>query len=47
MELIEALVYVIGFFLIWGFTAFAFWAIDRFIIKPIFGRTIINEEVWK
>lgn len=47
MELIETLVYVIGFFLIWGFTALMFWGIDRFIIKPIRGRTLIKEEFWK
>lgn len=47
MDMIEAIVYVLGFFVIWGMTVGLVWAIDNWVIAPIFGRTLIPQEFWK
>jgi hypothetical protein len=47
MEMLEAIVYVIGFFTIWGAVVGMTWAVDNWVIKPILGRTLIDPEFWK
>lgn len=47
MELLEALAYVIGFFLIWGFVVGMVWTVDNLVIKRIIGRTLIKQEFWQ
>jgi len=47
MDMIEALAYVIGFFLIWMSTMGMVWVLDNWVVRPIFGRTIIKPEFWQ
>jgi len=47
MELLEAIVYVLGFFIIWGVVVGLTWAIDNWVIYPILGRTLIKKEFWQ
>jgi hypothetical protein len=46
MEMLEAIVYIIGFFTIWGAVVGMTWAIDNWVIRPILGRTLIDPEFW-
>ena len=47
MTFIEASFLVIGFFIIWLATAGIIRLIDLLVVKPLFGRTLTNEEYWK
>jgi hypothetical protein len=47
MEVIEAFIYVIGFFTIWGSVVGLTWAIDNWVVKRIIGRTLIKPEFWQ
>ena len=47
MEVIEAFVYVIGFFTIWGAVVGLTWAVDNWIVAPIRGKPFIDKEFWQ
>ena len=47
MDFLEAMFYVIGFFVIWGTVVGFVWAVDNWIVAPLRGRPFINREFWQ
>jgi len=46
MDLLEALAYVIGFFLIWGCSMGFIWAVS-FVFHKATGKHLVNPEFWQ